>query len=52
MNKDGEKQKTYEPPRILASYTREELAETIRPHGAAASYDGQGCGCSCGCGCS
>jgi len=54
----------YVKPQVLATYSREELEDTIRPHGAAASYsecdprfgecgtpgDGDfGCGCGCGC---
>jgi hypothetical protein len=38
----------YDRPRILASYTREELLETIRPHGTTPSYGGTGCGCGGG----
>jgi hypothetical protein len=30
----------YEPPKVLASYTREELAETLRPHGSVPDYGG------------
>lgn len=30
----------YDPPRILASYSREELLETVRPHGPLPSYGG------------
>jgi hypothetical protein len=43
MRKEEPKRKKpqYEVPRILASYTREELIETIRPHGTIPSY---GCG--------
>jgi hypothetical protein len=42
MRKEEPKRKKsqYEAPRILASYTREELLQTIRPHGW-----GGGCGC-------
>jgi hypothetical protein len=40
----------YEPPRILASYTLEELQQTIRPHGLKSVHAGGGCGCGCGCG--
>jgi len=42
----------YVEPRVLATYSREELAETIRPHGSVPSYTQPGCGCGCGCGCS
>jgi len=38
----------YVAPKVLATYTREELKETIRPHGPQFGYGG--CGCSCGCG--
>jgi hypothetical protein len=38
----------YEPPRVLASYTLEELQETIRPHGPESVHAGGGCGCGCG----
>ena len=36
----------YEPPRVLASYSREELLETVRPHGDNGYNMGCGCGCS------
>ena len=39
--------KTYETPQVLATYSKEELAETLRPHGPVPSY---GCGGGCGCG--
>ncbi len=53
MKEEKEGQKPYEPPRILASYSREELVETIRPHGSTDQYQQPGCGaCTCGCGCS
>ena len=41
----------YLAPRVLASYTLEELSETLRPHGPQASYDDTGGGGGCGCGC-
>jgi len=45
----------YVKPEILATYSREELEDTIRPHGSVDSYGGTtpgGCsgGGSCGCG--
>jgi hypothetical protein len=49
MTKDQEKDRkpAYDPPRILASYSREELLETVRPHGSLPSYGIiGGCGCS------
>jgi len=42
----------YAPPKMLASYTRGELVETIRPHGQVLSYNHDGDGTGCGCGCS
>jgi hypothetical protein len=44
--------KIYAPPKVLATYTKEQLAAAIRPHGPTGSYGGgqNGCGCGCGCG--
>jgi len=33
----------YVPPKVLATYSKEELKEAIRPHGS-----GGGCGCGTG----
>ena len=41
----------YVKPQVLATYSKEELAETVRPHGQVPSYTDQGCGTGCGCGC-
>ena len=51
MERIESKPREYEAPKVLASYTREELAESIRPHGSVDSYSDSGCGCGCGCGC-
>lgn len=40
--------KEYEAPKILASYSKEELEEAIQPHG---DYGAPGCSGSCGGGC-
>jgi len=43
--------KPYAPPQVLVTYTKDELAETIRPHGPQIGYGDAGCGCGgCGCG--
>jgi len=54
--KRGERQ-LYVEPKVLATYSKEELEETIRPHGPTADYTtgepgclGSTCGCGCGCG--
>jgi hypothetical protein len=47
--RDGTKE-AYSPPRILASYDKEALEESVQPHGE--TPEGGGCGCGCGCGCS
>jgi len=36
----------YEEPRVLVSYTKDQLEEFIKPHITPCG----GCGCSCGCG--
>jgi hypothetical protein len=41
---------SYEDPKVLASYKKEELEEIIKPHGTA-DLGGGGCGQGCGCGC-
>ena len=52
ITRDGKK--IYIAPRVLATYSKEELDEAIRPHGPTDSYTSDG-GCSigggCGCGC-
>jgi len=49
----GDRKDVYVAPRILASYSKEELADVIRPHGSVPDYADQGCGGGCcGCGCS
>ena len=43
--------KKYVKPEILATYSKEELEETIKPHGSTVSYSGEypdGGGCGCG----
>jgi len=38
----------YSPPKVLATYSKEKLEETIRPHGPLPAYGGcSGCGCGC-----
>ena len=51
MKEREKERREYEAPKVLASYTREELSESLRPHGAVDSYNDNGCGCGCGCGC-
>ncbi len=50
---EGEARRPYVKPIVLATYSKEELEETIRPHGTVDSYTNDG-GCSggggCGCG--
>ena len=44
---------SYEDPKVLASYKKEELEEIIKPHGVP-DQGGGGCGGDnngCGCGC-
>lgn len=49
---EQEIKKEYEAPKVLASYSKEELEETIRPHGDYGSSGcSGGCGSGCGCGC-
>lgn len=39
----------YAPPKILATYDRQTLEETVQPHGQTPPYDsGGGCGCGGG----
>lgn len=45
--KKKKEKKDYEPPKVLASYDKEELEESIQPQG---QISGGGCGCGCGCG--
>jgi hypothetical protein len=55
VREDVRMRRVYEPPKVLATYSKEELALAIRPHGSTAGYSngcGGGCGCGCGCGCS
>ena len=41
-----ETKKKYEAPEVLASYSKEELEETIKPHGDYGTNDDcNGCGC-------
>jgi hypothetical protein len=50
--RDGTKE-VYSAPRILASYDKEALEESLQPHGGDCTgglCDGGGCGCGCGCG--
>jgi hypothetical protein len=42
--------KLYVKPMVLATYSKEELAETIKPHGSVDSYTDYSCGGGCGCG--
>ncbi len=51
MKADGtrsEDKYTYETPKVLATYSKEELEEAIKPHGSTDSYTDTGCGCGCG----
>ena len=43
----------YEPPSVLASYSREDLEVAIGPKGGTPETGGGGCGTGCitGCGC-
>ncbi len=45
--RSGEEQ-PYVEPAVLATYSKEKLEETIRPHGPDSSYDTGGCGPGCG----
>ena len=38
--------RAYEPPKVLATYTKEDLKEAIRPHGPSFGYGSCGCGCT------
>lgn len=42
----------YTEPKVLATYSKEELEQSIKPHGPVDSYRDPGCACGCGCGCS
>jgi len=46
----GDHKAAYAAPRVLASYSKEELADVIRPHGPVPDYSDPGCGGGCGCG--
>lgn len=53
MDENHQVKASYVRPQVLATYSREELAETIRPHGPRFGYnDSNEPGCGCGCGCS
>jgi len=39
----------YQAPQVMATYTKDELADAIRPHGSRIGYGDPGCGCGCGC---
>jgi hypothetical protein len=43
--------KPYVKPMVLATYSKEELEEVIKPHGPTDSYTSDGCAAGCGCGC-
>ena len=55
-NKEKLLKEKYEEPKILASYTKEELEEIIKPHGQGDECVGGACGTpqtgggGCGCG--
>ena len=52
MNPDearGEEKKLYVIPKLLATYSKEELDQTIKPHGPNDTYTGIDLGCGCGC---
>jgi len=50
----GQRADKYVAPCVIASYSKEELADAIRPHCTVPDYGDPGCGgCGCGgCGCS
>ena len=43
---EPEEKQPYVAPKVIATYTKEELEETIKPLGQAVNYGGCGCGCS------
>jgi hypothetical protein len=48
----GAEKEFYVKPAILATYSEQELEQSIKPHGPIDSYTGEcepGCGCGCGC---
>jgi len=47
MKPEFQTEKLYVPPKILASYSKEELEEIMKRSGLHAAT---GCGCGCGCG--
>lgn len=50
-NKTGhEEKKPYVEPKVLATYKKEELEETIKPHGVVGYVDNGGGVGGCGCG--
>lgn len=44
---DRDEKKIYEPPKVLATYEKEDLEEAIKPYGQIQSGGG-GCGCGGG----
>lgn len=46
--KESKTKEKYNAPKVLASYSKEELEEAIQPHG---DYGSPGCSGGCGCGC-
>jgi len=50
VNEVEKKKPSYTSPKVIASYSRKDLAEAIRPHGSVSGYNDPGCG-ACGCGC-
>ncbi len=52
MSEEHMDRQLYMEPRVLATYSKEELDETIKPHGTTDTYGcEEGCGCGCGCAC-
>lgn len=50
VGRETRERPVYVAPRVVATYSREDLAEAIRPHGQVAGYQQPGCGGGCGCG--
>ncbi len=45
MSEEHKDKQLYVEPRVLATYSKEELDEAIKPHGPSDSYTDNGCGC-------
>ena len=44
MSEERSDKQLYVEPKVLATYSKEELEEAIRPHGPSDSYTDNGCG--------